>query len=55
MKEGKVTSRSLVVEKLNDGNNYIVKAGLAPGDVIVTEGIGLLRDGMEITVKENIQ
>ena len=55
VKEGKVTSRSLVVEKLNDGNNYIVKAGLAPGDVIVTEGIGLLRDGMEITVKENIQ
>lgn len=55
VKEGKVTSRSLVVEKLNDGNNYIVKAGLAPGDVIVTECIGLLRDGMEITVKENIQ
>lgn len=55
VKEGKAVSMPLVVEKLNDGNNYIVKAGLVPGDVIVSEGIGLLKDGMEIPAKENIQ
>ena len=46
-----VTSVELTVEKLNDGITYIVRSGLSAGDVIVTEGAGLLRDGMQIKVK----
>lgn len=46
-----VTSVELTVEKLNDGKTYIVRSGLSAGDVIVTEGAGLLRDGMQIKVK----
>lgn len=40
------------VERLDNGIDYIVRSGLQAGDVIVSEGAGLLQDGMEITVKE---
>ncbi len=46
-----VTSVELTVEKLNDGKTYIIRSGLSAGDMIVTEGVGLLRDGMQIKIK----
>lgn len=46
-----VTSVELNIEKLHDGKNYLVRSGLSAGDVIVTEGAGLLRDGMQINIK----
>lgn len=51
-KESKINSVELTVEKLNDGKNYIVYSGLEAGDRIVSEGVGLLQDGMEIVVEE---
>ncbi|MCH5227451.1 MAG: efflux RND transporter periplasmic adaptor subunit [Muribaculaceae bacterium] len=49
----KVHSRPITVAPLNDGKKYIVTSGLKPGDVIVTEGIGIsVADGMTITPKE---
>ena len=36
---------------LMDGNNYIVKDGLAVGDTIISEGVGLLKEGMSVTSK----
>lgn len=48
----KVHSRPITVAPLNDGKKYIVTSGLNPGDVIVTEGIGIsVADGMTITPK----
>lgn len=49
--EATVTSVELTVDKLNDGKMYIVRSGLSAGDMIVTEGAGLLRDGMQIEIK----
>ena len=49
--EGKAVAAPIKVEPLNNGNEYMVRSGLQPGDVIVSEGVGLLQDGMEITVK----
>ena len=51
MQEGKAVAAPIKVEPLNNGNEYMVRSGLQPGDVIVSEGVGLLQDGMEITVK----
>ena len=49
----KVHSRPITVAPLNDGKKYIITSGLKPGDVIVTEGIGIsVSDGMTITPKE---
>lgn len=49
--ESKINLVELTVEKLNDGKNYIVYSGLDIGDKIVSEGVGLLQDGMEILIE----
>ena len=49
--DGKATSSMIDVEKINNGREYIVKSGLIPGDVIVAEGVGLLREGTPIVAK----
>ncbi len=49
--EGKTRSTRLKVQITDDGKNYIVKEGLKSGDIIITEGVGLIRDGQEIKLK----
>lgn len=49
--DGKATSSMIDVEKINNGREYIVRSGLTPGDVIVAEGVGLLREGTPIVAK----
>lgn len=49
--DGKASSSQIEVEKISDGREYIVRSGLAPGDVIVAEGVGLLREGTPIVPK----
>ena len=51
VEDGKATSSMIDVEKINNGREYIVKSGRTPGDVIVAEGVGLLREGTPIVVK----
>lgn len=48
---GKLESSQIKVLPLGDGKDYIVTSGLVVGDTIVTEGVGLLKDGMEIKTK----
>lgn len=49
--DGKTQSAQVVVTRVNGGAEYIVESGLQAGDVIVTEGVGLLNDGVEIKTK----
>ena len=49
--DGKASSTMIAVEKISDGKEYIVTSGLVPGDVIVTEGVGLMREGTPIRAK----
>jgi membrane fusion protein (multidrug efflux system) len=51
--EGKAVATQIMVESLNDGMNYIVRSGVQSGDTIVAEGVGLLQDGAEISIKQN--
>lgn len=51
--EGKTHSVQINVERLSGGQDYIVTSGLAVGDEIITEGVGLLRDDMPVAVKKN--
>ena len=48
---GKTAATQLKVEKIHNGKQYIVRGGLQQGDTIVSEGVGLIQDGMEIVVK----
>lgn len=49
--DGKAVSQ--MVDVVNyDGVNYIVKGGLEAGDVIITEGVAMLREGAPVELKE---
>ena len=47
--DGKAQSAPVQVTRVNGGQEYIVEDGLKVGDVIVAEGVGLLREGAAIT------
>lgn len=47
--DGKAVSTPIEVFRINDGKEYVVESGLKAGDVIVAEGAGLLKDGMQVT------
>ena len=49
----KVHSAPITVAEENDGHNFIVTSGLEPGQVIVTEGVGIsVKDDMVIRPKK---
>ena len=49
--DGKAQSAPVEVTRVNGGKEYIVDKGLNVGDVIVAEGVGLLREGTPIQAK----
>lgn len=51
--DGKTQSTPITVFPNNDGKDYIVESGLKEGDVIISDGAGLLRDDMPVTPKQN--
>lgn len=50
--DGKAQSAPVDVARVNGGQEYIVTEGLTAGDVIVAEGVGLLREGTPIQTKQ---
>lgn len=51
---GEVKARIVDVFNVNDGKEYVVNSGLIPGDTIVMDGVGLLRDGNKLKINEVI-
>ena len=49
--DGRVVATEITVGRLSDDREYIVRSGLEAGEVIVTEGVGMLRDGMEMEIE----
>ena len=49
--DGKASSAMVEVENISNGTEYIVKSGVVPGDVIVAEGVGLMREGTPVRAK----
>ena len=50
--DGVAHSQEVQVYRLNDGHEYVVESGLDPGDVIVAEGAGLMKEGTKIEVRQ---
>ncbi len=49
--DGKAVSSMIDVEKISNGREYIVRSGLTPGETIVAEGVGMLREGTPVVAK----
>ena len=49
--DGKTQSAPVQVTRVNGGQEYIVENGLQVGDVILAEGVGLMREGTPIVAK----
>ncbi|MDE7305653.1 MAG: efflux RND transporter periplasmic adaptor subunit [Alistipes sp.] len=50
--DGKASASMIDIEKSSNGKEYIVRSGLTPGETIVAEGVGLLREGTPIVAKQ---
>lgn len=48
--DNRAVATFITVERLHDGKTYIVTGGLSPGDVLVSDGIGQLKDGTKIKI-----
>lgn len=46
--DGKAVATPITVNPSNNGREYIVEGGLNVGDVIIAEGAGMVREGMDI-------
>lgn len=51
--DGKTKSSPVSLYRLNNGEEFVVEEGLRPGDVIIAEGAGLLKDGVEVRNEKN--
>lgn len=51
--DGKASSVPIEVTLTDDGKEYVVASGLKSGDVIVAEGVGMLRDGTPVIAKNS--
>lgn len=52
--DGKATSTEIKPFRINNGTEYIVETGLNPGDVIIAEGAGLVREGTTVVVDNTL-
>lgn len=50
--DNKAVATEIQVAKQHDGKSYIVVKGLKVGDQIISEGVGLVQDGMEVSIKK---
>ena len=50
--DGKAQSAAVTLYRLNNGTEYVVEEGLQPGDVIISEGAGLVKEGANVNVKQ---
>lgn len=51
LRDGMAEAAYLTVDRLNDGNHFVVKQGLSVGDTIIAEGVGLVKEGIIVTSK----
>ena len=50
--DGKAQSAPITVHPISDGKSYTVLSGLSAGDIIVTKGVGMIKNGDAVVVNE---
>ncbi len=54
VENGVAKAKIIGVFEISNGKEYIVQSGLMEGDTIIVEGIGILRDGANVKIKDII-
>lgn len=54
VENGVARAKIIGVFEISNGKEYIVQSGLMEGDTIIVDGIGLLRDGSNVKIKDFI-
>jgi membrane fusion protein (multidrug efflux system) len=54
VENGVAVSKPVRAFSINDGKEFVIEEGIQPGDVIIVEGAGLLREGTPVVAKNNI-
>jgi len=49
---GVAKARIIGVFEISNGKEYVVRSGLAQGDTLIVEGVGLLKDGVQVEMKK---
>ena len=49
---GKAKATIIGVFQISAGKEFVVQSGLTPGDTVIVEGAGMLRDGVKVAIKE---
>lgn len=52
---GVARSQIINVLEISNGKEYIVRGGLAPGDTILVEGVGIIKDGAPVSIKKVVE
>ena len=52
VENGVAKAKIIGIFEISDGKEFVVQSGLIEGDTIVVEGIGILRDGAKVKIKE---
>lgn len=50
--DGKTAATQVQVSRINGGKEYMVESGLSAGDVIITEGVAMLKDGETVSIMD---
>ena len=52
VENGVAKAKIIGIFEISDGKEYVVQSGLMAGDTIIVEGIGILRDGVKVKIKD---
>ena len=52
---GLAKSHIINVFEISNGKEYVVQNGLAAGDTLIVEGVGLLKDGVAVNIKKIVE
>lgn len=50
--DGVARSKIINVFEISNGKEYVVESGVEAGDTIITEGVGIIRDGDKISIRK---
>ena len=49
---GEAKSKIINVFEISNGKEYVVRGGVSQGDTLIVEGVGILKEGAKVSIKQ---